>query len=81
MTSRPSTRSGTFNSYVYNGMLPDLGREISMAERGEGGGNFLCALGLLTYTEVMGGWVPGVKRGSRNRFEAFFRRLGRATPT
>lgn len=57
-------------------MLPDVSREIVAAQSGENAGNFLCALGLLTYTEVMGRFVPGVKRGSRNAFETFFRRLG-----
>ena len=52
-------------------MLPDVSREIVAAQSGENAGNFLCALGLLTYTEVMGRFVPGVKRGSRNAFETF----------
>ncbi len=65
-----------FNSYVQNGMLPDVSREIAAARSGEDGANFLCALGLLTYTEAMGRHVPGVKRGSRNAFETFFGRLG-----
>ena len=68
--------SDFFDSYVNNFMLRDVSREIEAARRGEGGGNFLAALGLLTYTEVMGHWVPGVHKGSRNAFEAFFDRLG-----
>jgi hypothetical protein len=65
-----------FDSYVQNMMLPDVSREIAAASRGEPAGNFLTALGLLCYTEVLGSWTPGVKRGSRNAFEAFFKRLG-----
>ena len=65
-----------FDSYVQHGMLPDIGRELGAAGSGEDAANFLCALGLLTYTEVMGRYVPGAKRGSRNAFDAFFRRLG-----
>jgi hypothetical protein len=65
-----------FDSYVHNFMLRDVSREIAAAQRGEDAANFLCALGLLCYTEVMGRWVPGASRGSRNAFEAFFKRLG-----
>jgi hypothetical protein len=65
-----------FDSYVHNFMLRDVGREIAAAHRDEDAANFLCALGLLCYTEALGRWVPGVKRGSRNAFEAFFGRLG-----
>jgi hypothetical protein len=65
-----------FHDYVQNMMLPDVSREIAAAQRGDNAGNFLCTLGLLCYTEVMGRWVPGVNRGSRNAFEAFFSRLG-----
>lgn len=65
-----------FDSYVHNFMLRDISREIAAAHRGEDAANFLCALGLLCYTEALGMWVPGRKRGSRNAFEAFFKRLG-----
>ena len=67
-----------FDQYVHTFMCRDVSREIAAAERdpAEGGGNFVAALALLTYTEVLGEHVPDVKRGSRNRFEAFFRRLG-----
>jgi hypothetical protein len=65
-----------FDSYVQRGMLPDISREIASAQQGEDAANLLCALGLLTYTEVMGYHVPGVKRGGRAAFDAFFRRLG-----
>ena len=65
-----------FENYVANMMLADVSREIAAATRGENAGNLLSALGLLSYTEVMGRFVPGVERGSRNAFTAFFRRLG-----
>jgi hypothetical protein len=65
-----------FNYYVFGFMLRDVSREIAAAQQNEDAANFLCAIGLLAYTEALGGHVPGVKRGSRNRFEAFFRRLG-----
>jgi hypothetical protein len=65
-----------FNSYVQDMMLPDVSREIAAAQRDENAGNFLSALGLLCYTEVMGRWVPNVQRGSRNAFDTFFKRLG-----
>lgn len=67
-----------FNDYVFGFMLRDVSRELAAAERGDDAANFLCALGLLTYTESLGAHVPGTSRGSRNRFEAFFRRLGPA---
>jgi hypothetical protein len=65
-----------FDGYVQHGMLPDVGREIGAAEAGQEAANFLCALGLLTYTEAMGRYVPGTRKGSRSAFEACFRRLG-----
>jgi hypothetical protein len=65
-----------FEQYVYGLMLPDVSREIVRASRDENTANFLCALGLLCYTEALGHWVPEAKKGSRNKFEAFFRRLG-----
>lgn len=65
-----------FHEYVFGFMLGDVSREIAAAGRGEAAANFLCAIGLLTYTETLGAHVPGVKRGSRNRFEGFFRYLG-----
>lgn len=65
-----------FDEYVVGFMLADVSREIAAAQRGENAANFLCAIGLVVYTEALGAHVPGVKHGSKNRFEAFFRRLG-----
>lgn len=69
-----------FKEFVYGFIFVDIRREIDLARRKLGGGNFLAALGLLCYTEFLG----GVKRGkleprqSRRNFEAFFRTLGPA---
>lgn len=66
-----------FDSYVHGFMLHDVGREIAAVHRGENGSNFLCALGLLCYTEALGKWVPGVDPSkSGASFAAFFKRLG-----
>lgn len=59
-------------------MLRDVMREITRARADEPAGNFLAALGLLCYTEALGQFVPGHKRGAANRFDAFFRRMGPA---
>lgn len=71
---------GFFDDYVFGFMAADVRREISHARAGEPAGNFLCALGLLCYTEILG----GVRRGTlapgngRQNFECFFRELGPA---
>ena len=63
-----------FNDYVYGFIAGDVQREIDRARSGIPAGNFLCALALLFYTEVLG----GVQRGTlapgegRANFEAFF---------
>jgi hypothetical protein len=59
-------------------MARDVKREIETARDGHDAGNFLCALALLCYTEVLG----GIRRGTlasgngRTNFECFFRELG-----
>lgn len=59
--------------FIYN----DIQREINLARSGNGGGNFLSALGLLCYTEFMGAiQLKGVKATSKVYFEAFFRSMG-----
>jgi hypothetical protein len=66
-----------FDDYVRL-VLVDVEREIMSARRGNPAANFLCALGLLAYTEVLG----GVKRGTmarnqgRKNFDSFFVDLG-----
>ena len=67
-----------FNEYVFNFIRRDIEREIILAREGRGGGNFLAALGLLCYTDVLGGFITGSwERGtSRANFDAFFDLLG-----
>lgn len=67
-----------FNEYVFGFIYPDIQREIELARSSTPGGNLLAALGLLCYTEFMG----GISRGSftagspRKRFNKFFREMG-----
>jgi hypothetical protein len=67
-----------FDQYVFGFIGGDIRREVESAKSGQPAGNFLCALGLLCYTEVLG----GVRRRtladgeSRRNFEAFFREMG-----
>lgn len=67
-----------FDEYVFGFMATDVHREIESARMGEPAGNYLCALALLCYTEILG----GIRRGtlaqgeSRANFDAFFRDLG-----
>jgi hypothetical protein len=69
-----------FNEYVYGFIAGDVQREVDRARSDEPAGNFLCALALLCYTEVLG----GVERGTlasgegRRNFEKFFASLGPA---
>ena len=67
-----------FSEYIFNFIRQDIEREIVLAREGRGGGNFLAALGLLCYTDVLGGFITGSwERGtSRANFDAFFDRLG-----
>lgn len=71
---------GFFTEYVFGFMETDVRREIGRARAGEDAGNFLAALALLCYTEVLG----GIRRGTlaagngRENFECFFRELGPA---
>lgn len=76
-----------FKTYVYGFILADIEREIAFAKSGleiqgdnrfySGGGNFLCALGLLCYTEFMGAIYLGTfNKPSRTLFDAFFHLMG-----
>ncbi|MBI5044287.1 MAG: hypothetical protein HZC10_10770 [Nitrospirae bacterium] len=77
-----------------NFIFSDIQREIQLAYTSDlsegkeimrkfginqGGGNFLSALGLLCYTEFMGGIKRGVFRfdESKNNFNSFFKDLGK----
>jgi hypothetical protein len=69
-----------FDKYVFGFMCADIERELNIARSGKPSGNFLCALGLMTYTEFMGGLLLG-KLGSRNTgklFNEFFDYMGPA---
>ena len=67
-----------FDEYVVGFMAGDIRREIDLARSGAGGGNFLAALGLLSYTEFLGGLLRNklVEGESRRNFDAFFVTLG-----
>lgn len=67
-----------FGEYVFGFMFSDIRREVDLASSGAGGGNVLAALGLLCYTEVMGGILRGIfQQGqARRNFNAFFDALG-----
>jgi hypothetical protein len=67
-----------FSEYVYGFIAGDIKREIDRARGGDPAGNFLCALALLCYTEVLGGVQRGTlaQREGRANFEAFFTSLG-----
>lgn len=76
-----------FEAFVYGFILADIEREIAFAKSGleiqgdnrsySGGGNYLCALGLLCYTEFMGAIYLGTfSKSSRDLFNAFFHLMG-----
>jgi hypothetical protein len=69
-----------FRQYMFIFMFSDIGREIALARSGNGGGNFLAALGLLCYTEALGRLQNHVRNlsttGSARNFEGFFDELG-----
>ena len=67
-----------FETYIFGYMCADIERELNLARIGESAGNFLCALGLLSYTEFMGGlYLRGFRdREAGKRFRAFFDYLG-----
>ncbi len=61
-----------FKEYIFGFMYNDIRRTIDKA-------NFLVALGLSTYTEIMGGFVTGHlqdPRWSRKNYEVFLPYLG-----
>jgi hypothetical protein len=76
-----------FEKNVFTFMDSDIRREVERAKLTEtcetcgaepGGGNFLAALGLLTYTEFLGSFCSGKfgPRHARTNFRAFYERLG-----
>lgn len=80
-----------FNDEVLTWMKADINREIWFAHETErrrssgealgphpGAGNLMCALALVCYTEFLGSFVTGKKRGygqTARNFEAMFRRM------
>lgn len=66
-----------FDEYVRL-ILVDIEREIDDAHSSSPAGNFLCALALLAYTEVLGGIKRNtMKQGQgRKNFDSFFADLG-----
>jgi hypothetical protein len=78
-----------FEHNVFTFMDRDIRREIELARlpsrceccsTAPGGGNFLAALGLLSYTEFLGSFTTGrFGQGfARRNFDGFYRRLGEA---
>jgi hypothetical protein len=78
-----------FEEIVYGFILGDIEREIALAKsrlevQGDkrcysGGGNYLCALGLLCYTEFMGAIrLATFEKSPHNLFNAFFYLMGPA---
>lgn len=67
-----------FENYIFGFIKSDIQREIGLARAGEPAGNFLSALGLLCYTEFMGGIaIGGFDKGTaRSRFNIFFNSMG-----
>lgn len=67
-----------FDTYIFGFIFSDIEREINLAKSQRCGGNFLCALGLLCYTEFMGEIVTGnfSRRYNKSNFDAFFNKMG-----
>ena len=65
-----------FDQYVFGFIKTDIRREIDLAHSGDSGGNFLATLGLLCYTEFMGGMVLKGEGSYTKQFKAFFRLMG-----
>lgn len=68
-----------FNEYIFGFIFSDIQREINLARSGKDAGNFLSALGLLCYTEFMGGIAAGSfrKKSLKSRFDTFFNLMGK----
>ena len=70
-----------FDTYIFGFMCADIEREINWVREKNSGGNFLCALGLLAYTEFMGTLLHEKRKpkewGARKTFDAFFKELGK----
>lgn len=53
-------------------IFSDIQREIDLAKSNKNAGNFLCALGLLCYTEFAGKIMSDGKYNSSQHFNDFF---------
>jgi hypothetical protein len=67
-----------FDEYVFGFIFSDIQREINLARSGRDAGNLLAALGLLCYTEFMGGFInrTWTRGNSKANFNAFFKQMG-----
>jgi hypothetical protein len=67
-----------FERVVFGYMCEDIKRELDLERSGCNAGNFLCALGLLCYTEFMGGLIVGRLRGHKSElsFNKFLDYMG-----
>ena len=67
-----------FDTYVFGWMCADIEREVNWAREGHSAGNWLCALGLLAYTEAMASILPNAPKlkSASAKSNAFFRQLG-----
>ena len=71
-----------FENYIFGWMCRDIEREIEWARRGDDGGNALCALGLLAYTEFMGRFLSNISyvrhplKSDKDKFNAFLSYMG-----
>lgn len=68
-----------FKEYIFGFIFSDIQREINLARSGEDAGNFLASLGLLCYTEFLGGIAIRSfrRRSSKKRFDIFFNSMGK----
>ena len=67
-----------FDKYIFGFMCVDIEREIAIARSSQSAGNFLCSLGLLSYTEFMGGLLLRElgSKATGKLFNAFFDYMG-----
>jgi hypothetical protein len=67
------------DTYIFGFMCADIESELELARSNQPAGNFLCALGLLCYTEFMGGLLlrDVTQRNSSRRFNKFFSYMGK----
>lgn len=64
-----------FKEFVFGFMQEDIAREVRLAESRQGAGNFLCALGLLVYTEAIGR-IGLTSSSGRDNFNWMFDKMG-----